>query len=87
MLEKVKQHLRISHNKLDEDIFSVTNECLSDLRRVGVEKLDTEDDLIVAAVKLYTRYRFNFENQGERYRLAYETLRNALSLAGDYHDE
>ena len=83
MLEKIKEHLRITHDLLNDDIQDVIEECLHDLRRMDVRVIET-DPLIVASVKLYARYRFNFEDQGERYMKAYEDLRNALSFAIEY---
>ncbi len=83
MLEKIKEHLRITHDLLNDDIQDVIEECLHDLRRMDVRVVES-DPLIIACVKLYCRYRFNFENQGERYMKAYEDLRNALSFAIEY---
>lgn len=83
MLEKIKKHLRITHSLLDDDIQGVIDECLHDLRRMDVQIIEI-DPLIVASVKLYARYRFNYENEGERYMRAYEDLRNSLSFAIEY---
>lgn len=85
MLEKVKKDLRWSHSKLDEDIQDNIDACKLDLKRVGILKLDESDALISKAIKLYCRWQYNFENQADRYKNAYESLRDALSLCGDYN--
>lgn len=85
MLTKIKNHLRIKHNALDDDIQGIIEECKADLKRVGILNISDTDNLIISCAKLFARYRFNFENEGERYRLAYESMRDALSMCGEYN--
>lgn len=85
MLEKIKLDLRITHNKMDSDIQDNIEACKLDLKRVGVKDIDETDQLIIKAVKLYCRYQYNFENEGDRYNKAYAALRDAISLCGDYN--
>ncbi len=86
MIEKIKKNLRITHSKLDDEIEDCISACLRDLERVGLKDVDNKknDHLILQCVKSYSRWQFNFENQAERYRQSYESLRNALSLNKDY---
>lgn len=84
-LEKIKKDLRISHSKLDEDIQDNIEACKLDLKRVGID-VTKSDVLLEKAIKLYLRWQYNFENQADRYRNAYESLRNALSLCEDYRN-
>lgn len=84
-LDKVKKDLRISHSKLDEDIKDNIEACRLDLKRVGID-ITKSDVLLEKAIKLYLRWQYNFENQADRYRNAYESLRNALSLCEDYRN-
>lgn len=84
MLEKIKLDLRITHNKMDTDIQENIDACFFDLKRVGVNRIDEDDFLIIKACKLFCRYQYNFENEGDRYNKAYSALRDALSLCGDY---
>lgn len=88
MLEKVKLSLRISHNALDAEIQDCINACFMDMQRVGVKLPENlvSDALICQAVKLYARWHFDYEQKAERYHLAYDSLRDSLSLDGDYHD-
>lgn len=84
-LEKIKKDLRISHSKLDEDIQDNIEACKLDLKRVGID-VNKSDVLLEKAIKLFLRWQYNFENQADRYRNAYESLRNALSLCEDYRN-
>lgn len=84
-LEKIKKDLRISHSKLDEDIQDNIEACKLDLKRVGID-VTKSDVLLEKAIKLYIRWQYNFEIQADRYRNAYESLRNALSLCEDYRN-
>lgn len=85
MLEKLKMALRITHSELDGEIEDLKTAALLDLKRVGVEKRDEEDALIVQAVKMYVKAELDFDGKGERYRRAYEMMAQALSLCGEYH--
>lgn len=84
-LEKIKKDLRISHSKLDEDIQDNIEACKLDLKRVGID-VNKFDVLLEKSIKLFLRWQYNFENQADRYRNAYESLRNALSLCEDYRN-
>lgn len=79
LISKMKKHLRISHEKLDEDIKDDITACILDMQRVGI-KYDSKDELINQAIKLYLRYKFNFDNQAERYLRDYKSLRISLSM-------
>lgn len=83
MVEKVKRDLRWSHSKLDDDISDNIEACKLDMKRVGIDPLKS-DLLMEKAIKLYCRWQYNFENQADRYMNAYKSLRNAMSLSGDY---
>ncbi len=83
LLQKVKIDLRFSHNKLDDDLQDNINSCIEDLKRVGIFAPKT-NPLIVQAVKLYCRWRYDFNKQGDRYYNAYEKMRESLSLYGEF---
>lgn len=63
LLTKVKNYLRISHTKLDDDVADSISACLADLRVCGVRNPseDTEDvidPLVLNAVKLYCKAEY-----------------------------
>ncbi len=90
LLEIVKQNLRRSHDKLDDDLQGQIDSCLADLKVCGIveSKLDTTHDLdplIVNAVKLYCKS----ENADDPYKGAelmrrYEALKSCLMMAEGY---
>lgn len=85
MLNVVKQSLRIKHSKLDDDIQDDINACQQNLNMAGI--IWKEDDaLIRQAVKLYCRWQYNFEGEANRYKEAYDSLKVALALSGDYRE-
>lgn len=83
VLDKIKTALRISHDKLDEDIMNNIDACRMDLKRVGVN-VSESDALIDKACELYCKYQYDYQNKGEQFRQSYESLRDALSLCDDY---
>lgn len=100
MLDKVKSALRVKTSAFDEEITGLIAAAEADLRLVGVnvpeEPKPTEppaegelpsagDPLITRAIILYAKANFGFFDDNEKYRQAYDYLRCALSLAGDYN--
>ncbi len=85
MLDKIKLALRISHNKIDDDILDHILACKEDLKRVGIVNIYDDDKLIIQVIKLYVKWQLNFENQAERYFKSYERLSTALSQCSLYN--
>lgn len=82
-VEIIKKSLRISHALLDDDIQRNIDACLLDMGRVGVDSAkDTE--LLTKACELYCKWQYDFQGKGDRYQNNYESLRDSMSLAGDY---
>lgn len=91
MLDKVKLALRISGSAFDEEVTDLINAAIADLRLVGIsvpEKGSSDekmgDPLLERAIVLYAKAEFGWNNDAERYRKAYDYLKCALSLSGDY---
>lgn len=95
MLNKTKLALRRTSAVFDDEIKDLIAAALQDLRNVGVTKLPTTidyttdtfgDPLIDRAVILYCKAEFGYldVNEAKRFRDAYDYLKCALSLAGDY---
>ena len=84
-LKKIKDGLRISHDKLDDDIQSDAEACLADLERVGIIYADDEDPLIFNAIKLWCRSLYTDDPvKSAEYLRRYERLRDSLSMAEGY---
>lgn len=83
-VEQVKQSMRISHTALDEEIKRNIRTCLDDLYMRGVN-IGIQADLIDKACELYCKWQYDYQGKGEQYCKNYESLRDSLSLAGDYN--
>lgn len=95
MKDKVKLALRIQNSKFDDEINGLIDAALADLRLVGVnikkEVLATEENeisvanpLLARAIILYAKANFGLFEDTDRYKKAYDELKCALSLAGEY---
>lgn len=96
MLDKVKKALRVKTDAFDDEVQGLIDACKADLRLVGVnvpedkspaegEELSAGDPLITRAIILYAKANFGYSDDSEKYRQAYDYLKCALSLAGDYN--
>ena len=84
-LTKIKQGIRISHNKLDDDIQADIDACLADLRLVGVIYADETDPLIFNAIKLWCRSLYTDDTiKAAEYLKRYEALKASLMMAEGY---
>lgn len=84
-LTRIKQGLRISHSKLDEDIQSDIDACLADLRVCGIIDPEETDQLIFNAIKLYCRSLYTDDPaKGAEYLRRYEALKSCLMMAEGY---
>lgn len=84
-LGKLKLALRISHDKLDEDIQADVDACLADLVVCGVVNPQVTDPLIYNAVKLFLRSSYTDDPvKGAEYLKRYEALKSCLRMAEGY---
>lgn len=84
-LTQIKQGLRISHDKLDDDIRADIDACLADLRLVGVIYADESDPLIYNAIKLWCRSLYTDDTvKAAEYLRRYEALKACLMMAEGY---
>ena len=84
-IEKVKQAIRRSHNKLDEDLQTDIDACLADLRVVGIVHAGEEDPLIFNAIKLYCKSIYTDDAaKAADYLRRYEALKASLMMAEGY---
>lgn len=86
MLESVKLALRIKSNAFDNEIIGLIDACKIDLGLAGVCVTNNEDDpLIKNAIIFYCKANFGFNEDSDRWQKAYDNVKCALSLAGDYN--
>lgn len=82
--EEMRRMIRISHNKLDEELSELKEAFLIDLAVGGVNRIPEGDALAKTCLRMYLRWQENYNGEAERYRTAYEGLKIAMSLAEEY---
>lgn len=84
-LEKIKQAIRRSHSKLDEDLQADIDAAKADLRVVGIIHAGEEDPLIYNAIKLYCQST-NTDDPAKsaEFMERYEKLKACLMMAEGY---
>lgn len=87
-LTKIKNNLRISHTVLDDDLADTISACLADLRVCGVFDPQTDDPLILNAIKLYCRAEYTADtSKAAAYKERYDALKSCLMMASEYGTE
>lgn len=76
--------MRISHNKLDDSITDDIESCKTELQMAGVYCKDT-DQLLQKACELYVKWQNDYGGKGEQFEKAYNKLKDAMALCGDYN--
>ena len=88
VLVKVKNYLRRSHDKLDDDLRDTIAACLRDLEIYGVKVVPTDwavDPLILNAIKLYCKAEDTDDPvKAAAYRERFEGLKASLGMAEEY---
>lgn len=88
MLNEVKKSIPIAETVTiyDTDLEGLIEACKRDLALSGIKlsKLTADDPLFVRAVIFYCKAYFRNTDNSQRYEKAYNGLKTALSMAGDY---
>lgn len=87
LIASAREWLRIATESRDDEIRQVVEACLIDLSIGGVAVIDAADPAIQQAMKLYLKSQFGYDSNAERFGQAYEHLKAALALCGDYNEE
>ena len=84
-LTKIKQAIRRTHDKLDEDLQADIDACLADLRMCGIVYADETDSLIFNAIKLWCRSLSTDDTAtAVQWMERYESLKSSLMMAEGY---
>ena len=87
MLESIKLALRIKSSAFDEEIIELIESSKIDLKISGITNIKEDDPLVRQAIKTYCKANFGLDNKdSEKYQASYESLKQHLSLCGDYNE-
>ena len=93
MLNEIKKRCYITTTIYDDEIQSLINSCILDCIKIGIDKKVFEEengkynDLALNCITNYVKaYRGNDRTDTEEYLKMYESIRDKLSLIGDYKE-
>lgn len=84
LVASARNWLRIGISSRDDEIRQTIAACLIDLSNAGVRNKDPSDPLIQQSIKLYLKSQFGYDAEADKFSEAYEYLKRALALSGDY---
>ena len=87
LTEKMRAALRISSTseKITEEINDCIIACKADLVNDGVKVVKETDGLIIRAITLYCKAEFGYNNNSEKFRKSYDTLKMRLAMSKEYN--
>lgn len=87
LTEKMRAALRISSTseKITEEIEDCIAACKADLKNDGVKVINETDKLIIRAITLYCKAEFGYNNNADKFRQSYDTLKMRLALSWEYN--
>lgn len=83
LLEELKGIVRVKSHEADIEIEGLIGACMGELKIAGVHG-DTEDPLCRQAIRLYCKAHYGYDKDTERFREAFNSLRDSMALSGDY---
>ena len=84
LIKTLKRYVRTKSTDADGELEDLVNACLKELEIAGVYVTSLSDPLAKNAVKLYCKANYGYDEDAERFRAAYNSLRDAMALSGDY---
>ena len=84
MLELIRAALRITTTAFDDEMDAQIEACKKELALAGVTVIDEDDKLFLHAAILYIKAYFGYNNESEKYTQAFNAIRDAMALSGDY---
>ena len=82
LLDPVKTDLGITDNDIQDAIETAKQR----LSQIGVGIVSENNRTTVTAIKLFCRYWFNFQGDGERYEESFKSLADAMSKASEFRE-
>lgn len=86
LVETVKQRIRVTTREADEEVEALIDAAIGQLKIAGVSEA-LEDSTYIQAIVLYCKGNYGYDENTERFHRAFESLRDAMALSGDYEHE
>lgn len=83
LLEKLRARIRIMSNSTGDEISDLVRACWRELELAGVYG-DVTDPTYFQATVLYCKAHYGYDENTERFSMAFSALRDAMSLSGEY---
>lgn len=83
IVEKIRKKVRVKSEESKDEIADLADACVRELELAGVYE-KKEDPLYLQALILYCKAHYGYDEDTQRFRLAFEKLRDAMALSGDY---
>lgn len=83
LIEKLKQRIRSMSDAANEEVEDLILSARRELEMAGVYG-DEKDPTYYQAIVLYCKGNYGYDDNIERFRMAFGALRDAMYLSGDY---
>lgn len=85
VIEKLMQRVRVGESAADE-LEDLVKTCIRELEISGVYG-SVDDPTYFQAIVLYCKANYGYDEKTERFQKAFEKLKDAMKLSGDYEKE
>ena len=87
ILNDAKTAVRVKSDSSNDEIQDLIDACKRELELAGVYITDEKDPLEKQVIKFYCKGHYGYEENTEKFIIAYKSLRDAMALSGDYAKE
>lgn len=82
-VDAIRKRIRVSTQDSKEEVQDLIEAAKKDMSTKGIQG-DEKDPLYFQALVLYCKANYGYDEDTERFQKAYESLRDSMSLSGDY---
>lgn len=84
LIDELMTAVRVKSSIAEAEVMDLASACIADMRLSGVYVRSPYDALAKQAIKLYCKANYGYDGNTERFKQAYESLRDSMALSGDY---
>lgn len=86
LIEELKRIVRVRSADAEFELEGLVASCKKEMEVAGIYG-DEADPLYRQAIRLYCKAHYGYDEDAERFREAFDSLRDAMALSGDYAKE